>query len=123
MDYTNKNGRIIWCRQNRYQQTSKRYFEEGELNKNSTCEKWFEYLGKDFYIEILEIARENLPEGTKMFYNEYRKQNLEKRKAIIQVIENIKKYEQQIGKVLLDGIGTTVTLWFKYNRTTIRRYL
>jgi hypothetical protein len=67
--------------------------------------KWFEYLGKDFYIDVLEIARENLPEGTKLFYNEYGEQHPEKRKAIIQVIENIKKYEQQTGKVLLDGIG------------------
>lgn len=67
--------------------------------------KWFEYLGKDFYLDVLEIARDNLPEGTKLFYNEYGEQNPEKRKAIIQVIENIKKYEQQTGKVLLDGIG------------------
>jgi endo-1,4-beta-xylanase len=67
--------------------------------------KWFEYLGKDFYIDVLETARDNLPKGTKLFYNEYGEQNEEKRKAIIQVIENIKKYEQENGKVLLDGIG------------------
>lgn len=67
--------------------------------------RWFEYLGKDFYIDVLEIAKDNLPEGTKLFYNEYGEQNPEKRKAIIQVIENIKKYEKQTGKVLLDGIG------------------
>lgn len=67
--------------------------------------KWFEYLGKDFYIDVLEIARENLPKGTKLFYNEYGEQNPQKRQAIIQVIENIKKYEQQTGKVLLDGVG------------------
>lgn len=67
--------------------------------------KWFEYLGKDFYIEVLEIARDNLPEGTKLFYNDYGEECPEKRKAIIQVIENIKRYERQTGKILLDGIG------------------
>ena len=67
--------------------------------------KWFEYLGKDFYIDILEIARDNLPEGTKLFYNEYGEQYPEKRKAIIQIINNIKRYEEKTGKVLLDGIG------------------
>ena len=67
--------------------------------------KWLEYLGKDFYIDVLEIARENLPEGTKLFYNEYGEQNPEKRKAIIHIIENIKEYEKRTGKVILDGIG------------------
>lgn len=78
---------------------------EQERNDGLRHSKWFEYLGKDFYIDVLEIARENLPTGTKLFYNEYGEQNPEKRKAIIQVIENIKKYEQQTGKTLLDGIG------------------
>lgn len=78
---------------------------EQERNDGLRHSKWFEYLGKDFYIDVLEIAKDNLPEGTKLFYNEYGEQNPEKRKAIIQVIENIKKYEQQTGKVLLDGIG------------------
>lgn len=67
--------------------------------------KWFEYLGKDFYIDVLEMAKDNLPVGTKLFYNEYGEQNSEKRKAIIHIIENIKQYEQQNEKVLLDGIG------------------
>lgn len=67
--------------------------------------EWFEYLGEAFYIDVLEIARDNLPEGTKLYYNEYGEQYPEKRKAIIKVIENIKKQEQQTGKVLLDGIG------------------
>lgn len=78
---------------------------EEEKSDGLRHSKWFEYLGKDFYIDVLEIARENLPNGTKLFYNEYGEQNPEKRKAIIQVIENIKKYEQQTGKTLLDGIG------------------
>lgn len=78
---------------------------EAEKRDGLRHSKWFEYLGKDFYIDVLEIARDNLPEGTKLFYNEYGEQNLEKRKAIIQVIEKIKIYEKQTGKVLLDGIG------------------
>lgn len=67
--------------------------------------KWFEYLGKEFYIDVLEIARDNLPEGTKIFYNEYGENYIEKRKEIIHIIENIRKYEENTGKVLLDGIG------------------
>lgn len=67
--------------------------------------KWMEYLGKDFYIDVLEIARDNLPEGTKLFYNEYGEQHPEKRKAILSIIENIKQYEERTGKVILDGIG------------------
>lgn len=78
---------------------------EQEKSDGLRNSKWFEYLGKDFYIDVLEIARDNLPEGTKLFYNEYGEQNPEKRKAIINVIEKIKKQEQQTGKILLDGIG------------------
>lgn len=78
---------------------------EQEKSDGLRHSKWFEYLGKDFYIDVLEIARDNLPEGTKLFYNEYGEQSPEKRKAIINVIEKIKKYEQKTGKILLDGIG------------------
>ena len=78
---------------------------EQERNDGLRHSKWYDYLGKDFYIDVLEIARDNLPKGTKLFYNEYGEQNPEKRKVIIQIIENIKKYEQRTGKVLLDGIG------------------
>ena len=67
--------------------------------------KWMEYLGEEFYIDVLEIARANLPEGTKLFYNEYGEQHPEKRKAILEVIEKIKQYEQRTGKTILDGIG------------------
>ncbi len=66
---------------------------------------WYEYLGKDFYIDILEIAKENLPEGSKLFYNEFGEQHLKKREAILKVIENIKEYEEKTGKTILDGIG------------------
>ncbi|MBR2240296.1 MAG: endo-1,4-beta-xylanase [Clostridia bacterium] len=67
--------------------------------------KWMEYLGEEFYIDVLEIARANLPKGTKLFYNEYGEQHPEKRKAILEVIEKIKQYEQRTGKTILDGIG------------------
>ncbi len=67
--------------------------------------KWFEYLGKDFYIDVLEIARDNLPAGTKLFYNEFGEHHPEKRKAILQVIERIKQYEEKTGRTILDGIG------------------
>ena len=71
---------------------------------------WNEYIGKDeegndFYIEVLKLARKNLPEGTQLFYNEYGEQHPEKRKAIIEVINKIKAYEQKYGVTLLDGIG------------------
>ena len=67
--------------------------------------KWVEYFEKNFYIYVLEIARDNLPKETKLFYNEYGEQYPKKRNAIIKIIENIKKYEQRTGKVLLDRIG------------------
>lgn len=66
---------------------------------------WYEYLGKEFYIDVLELARENLPQGTKLIYNEYGEQHKEKREKILEVIEKIKEYEEKEGKVLLDGIG------------------
>lgn len=66
---------------------------------------WREYLGEDFYIDVLETARDNLPEGTELFYNEFGEQHPEKRQAILDVIRNIKKYEEKTGKVILDGIG------------------
>ena len=50
---------------------------EQERNDGLRHSKWFEYLGKDFYIDVLEIAKDNLPEGTKLFYNEYGEQNPE----------------------------------------------
>ncbi|MBR3003388.1 MAG: endo-1,4-beta-xylanase [Clostridia bacterium] len=67
--------------------------------------KWMDYLGEEFYIDVLEIARDNLPEGTKLFYNEYGEQHPEKRRAILNVIEKIKQYEEKTGKTILDGIG------------------
>lgn len=68
---------------------------------------WFEYLGDDYYIEVLKLARENLPEGTKLFYNEFGEQHPEKRAGIIHVIEKIKQYEREHPEcgTLLDGIG------------------
>ena len=78
---------------------------ESEKQDGIRHSKWFEYLGKDFYIDVLEIARDNLPEGTKLFYNEYGEQHPEKRKVILSVIENIKQYEERTGKIILDGIG------------------
>lgn len=76
-----------------------------ERNDGLRHSMWFEYLGKDFYIDVLEIARDNLPKGTKLFYNDFGEQSPEKRKAIIKVVEKIKEYEQREGKVILDGIG------------------
>ena len=83
--------------------------------------KWFEYLGKDYYIEVLKLARENLPEGTNLFYNEFGEQYPKKRAAIIQVIENIKQYEKEHpeGGALLDGIG----LQSHYNLTMTARQI
>lgn len=66
---------------------------------------WYDYLGEEYYIDVLELARDNLPQGTKLFYNEYGEQNEEKREKILNVIEKIKEYEEREGKVLLDGIG------------------
>ena len=69
--------------------------------------KWFEYLGENYYIEVLKLARENLPEGTKLFYNEFGEQHPEKRAAMIKIIENVKQYEKEHPEygTLLDGIG------------------
>ena len=80
---------------------------EDERKDGLRHSKWFEYLGKDYYIEVLKLARENLPEGTKLFYNEFGEQHPEKRADIIQVIENIKRYEREHPEcgTLLDGIG------------------
>lgn len=84
--------------------------EDSDLRKS----KWSEYIGKDnegndFYIEVLKLARKNLPQGTKLFYNEYDEFDDEKRKAIIGIIENIKEYEknhiEEFPNGLLDGVG------------------
>ena len=78
---------------------------EQEKTEGLRHSKWREYLGEDFFIEVLQIARDNLPEGTKLFYNEYGEQHPEKRKAILAVIERIKQYEARTGRTILDGIG------------------
>lgn len=78
--------------------------------------KWYEHLGENYFLDVLKIARENLPEGTKLFYNEFGEQHPEKRKAIIEIIKKIKLYERdhqdELGidsdgnqKTLLDGWG------------------
>ena len=87
--------------------TNKHCPSDAERKDGLRHSKWFEYLGKDYYIEVLKLARENLPEGTKLFYNEFGEQHPEKRAAIIKVIENIKKYEKEHPEcgTLLDGIG------------------
>ena len=78
---------------------------EDERKDGLRHSKWMEYLGEDYYIDVLKIARANLPEGTKLFYNEYGEQHPEKREAILKVIEKIKQYEQDNGETILDGIG------------------
>lgn len=79
----------------------------GERKDGLRHSKWFEYLGEDYYIEVLKLARENLPKGTKLFYNEFGEQHPEKRAAIIKIIENIKQYEKENPEcgTLIDGIG------------------
>lgn len=83
-------------------------------NSDLRNSKWNEYIGKDsegndFYIEVLKLARKNLPQGTKLFYNEYDEFEDEKRKSIIGIIDNIKEYEKdhidEFPNGLLDGIG------------------
>lgn len=66
---------------------------------------WYEYLGEEYYIDVLELARQNLSKETKLFYNEYGEEYSEKRKAIISLIEKIKRYEEKENRVLLDGVG------------------
>lgn len=78
---------------------------EQEIEDGLRHSKWMEYLGSEFYIDVLEIARANLPKGTKLFYNEYGEQHPQKRKAILSIIDRIKQYEEINGKVILDGIG------------------
>lgn len=66
---------------------------------------WYEYLGKDFYIDVLQIARDKLPEGTKLFYNDFGEQFPEKQKAIIKMIKKVEKYEKKKKRTIIDGIG------------------
>lgn len=88
----------------------KEEISEDEKKTGLRNSKWNEYIGQDeegndFYIEVLKLARKNLPENKKLFYNEYGEQHSEKRKAIIDVINKIKVYEQKHEVVLLDGVG------------------
>lgn len=71
---------------------------------------WREYLGRDFYIEVLKIARKNLPKGTKMFYNDFGEQYPQKRKAIIELIKKIKIYERDHREDLVGNGGKVETL-------------
>ena len=88
----------------------KEEISEDEKKTGLRNSKWNEYIGQDeegndFYIEVLKLARKILPENKKLFYNEYGEQHSEKRKAIIDVINKIKVYEQKHEVVLLDGVG------------------
>lgn len=66
--------------------------------------KWKDKLGEDYYINILRIAKKNFP-NTELYYNEYGEERPEKRKNIIEIINSIKKIENQENITLLDGIG------------------
>ena len=66
--------------------------------------KWKEVLGDRYYIDILKIAKANFKE-IPLVYNEYGEENAHKRKNIIKVINDIKEYEEETGKTILDGIG------------------
>ena len=62
-------------------------------------------LGDSYYIEILKLARENLPAGARIVYTEGDEDSYKKRQGIIEIINEIKNYETRNDIKLLDVIG------------------
>ena len=75
--------------------------DPGDPLRNSP---WRDKLGDDYYIEILKIAKKNFPDIS-VAYNEYGEENPVKRGNVIELVNRIKKVEQEEGITLLDVLG------------------
>lgn len=81
-------------------------FEEGRLLEPSIYE---ELLGEDYYIQLIEMAREKFP-NTKLIYNDFGHESKEKCERILKILDRIQEREKVTGKKLLDGVGVQCRL-------------
>lgn len=66
---------------------------------------WYKVLGKHYYIDLFNMARETFGQEVKLFYNDNNEGNKEKQKTYRKVFEHFKKYEREHGIRILDGFG------------------
>lgn len=72
---------------------------------------WYKTLGKDYYIEVFQLARDVFGNDVKLFYNDNNEGNKEKQKTFFNIINNIKKYEKRTGNHIIDGFGMQSHYW------------
>ena len=81
-------------------------FESGRLLEPSIYE---ELLGEDYYIQLIEMARDKFPD-TKLMYNDFGHESKEKCERILKILDRIQEHEKITGKKLLDGVGVQCRL-------------
>ena len=81
-------------------------FEAGRLLEPSIYE---ELLGEDYYIQLIEMARDKFPD-TKLMYNDFGHESKEKCEKILKILDKIQEREKIKGKKLLDGVGVQCRL-------------
>ena len=72
---------------------------------------WYRTLGKDYYLEVLRLAREVFGDDVKLVYNDNNEGNREKQKTVQTVVEKCKTYERETGIRLLDALGMQCHFW------------
>lgn len=78
---------------------------------------WYKTLGKYYYIEIFQLARDVFGNDVKLFYNDNNEGNKEKQKTFITIINNIKEYEKSTGNHIIDGFGMQSHFWGSNDET------
>lgn len=83
------------------------YKDDDLESDNGILAKCFlrDILGDDYFIEILKIAKDNIPRNVRVGYTEGNEEDSITRERIIEIINKIKEYELENDILLLDFIG------------------
>jgi len=102
--------------------------ETGKSHPNpSIFERLF---GQTYYIDLLKSARKVMEDieketgkkiTTKLMYNDFGHENGEKSKNILRILKDIRTYEREHNKHLLDGVGVQCRLTSEVPTTSERR--
>lgn len=82
---------------------------------------WYKTLGKYYYIEVFQLARDVFGDDIKLFYNDNNEGNRQKQEIFFHIIKNIKEYEKASGKHIFDGFGMQSHYWGSEDET--REYM
>ncbi len=78
---------------------------------------WYKTLGKYYYIEVFQLARDVFGEDIKLFYNDNNEGNRQKQEIFFHIIKNIKEYEKASGNHIFDGFGMQSHYWGSEDET------